>query len=160
MNRIEKLREHINSELLAIADLENRRIAYQHLYTVSVFAAMIAVKRGENPELATMAGMLHDFYSFMKMDSKDHGHKGAVFSKEVLERLAITNNEETQKISNAIYHHCDKGTVGYPFDEVLKDADVLAHCLHDITEAPVSWEVKRFEKLKKEFGFGAVNTLC
>jgi len=41
-----------------MTDTEDRRCAYLHLYSVSILAAMIAMKRGENAELATMAGML------------------------------------------------------------------------------------------------------
>jgi len=152
MNRIEKLREHIDSILLVMTDTEDRRCAYLHLYSVSILAAMIAMKRGENAELATMAGMLHDFYTYAKSDSKDHAHKGSPFSKEVLNDLGITTDEETDLICNAIYNHSDKGTIGSSFDEVLKDADVLQHCLYNVTEPPMAHEIKRFEKLKKEFG--------
>ena len=152
MNRTERLREHIDGVLLAMTDTEERRIAYLHLYSVSIIAAMIAMKRGEDAELATMAGMLHDFYTYANMDSKDHAHKGAVFSRELLGQLGITSQEETDKICSAIYNHSDKAGVGTSFDEVLKDADVLQHCLYNITIPPMSHEVERFENLKKEFG--------
>ena len=152
MNRIEKLREHIDSVLLAMTDTENRRCAYLHLYSVSVLAAMIAEKRGEDAELATIAGMLHDFYPYAKSDYGDrHAQKGAVFSKEVLEQLEITTPEETEKICGAIYNHSDKGEIGTPFDEILKDADVMQHCLYNTTVPPMPHETERFEKLKEEF---------
>ena len=154
MNRTEKLREHIDSVLLVMNDTEERRCAYLHLYSVSILASMIAMKRGENTELATIAGMLHDFYTYAKMDSKDHARKGAAFSREVLEHLGITSDEETEKICSAIYNHSDKGTIGSSFDEVLKDADVLQHCLYNIAVPPMAHEILRFEKLKTEFGLG------
>ena len=31
--------------------------------------------RRENTELATIAGMLHDIYSYSSMDTNDHAHK-------------------------------------------------------------------------------------
>jgi HD superfamily phosphodiesterase len=154
MNRTEKLREHIDKVLLDMIDTEDRRCAYLHLYSVSMLAAMIAMKRGENAELATIAGMLHDFYTYAKTDMKDHAHKGAPFSRNVLETLGITTDEETEIICNAIYNHSDKGETGSSFDEVLKDADVLQHCLYNITLPPMTHEAERFEKLKKEFGLG------
>ena len=157
MNRTEKLREHIDSVLLAMTDTEERRCAYLHLYSVSIIAAMIAMKRGENAELATMAGMLHDFYTYAKTDMKDHAHKGAAFSKGVLTGLEITSSEETEIICNAIYNHSDKAAAGASFDEVLKDTDVLQHCLYNITVPVMPHETERFEKLKKEFGLNTTN---
>ena len=113
---------------------------------------MIAMKRGENAELAAMAGMLHDFYTYAESDTKDHAHKGAPFSRDVLQTLGITTDEETEIICNAIFNHSDKGTIGCPFDEILKDADVLQHCLYNVTVPPMSHEIARYEKLMKEFG--------
>jgi hypothetical protein len=53
--------------------------------------ALIAQKRGEDTELAMMAGMLHDIYSYAKMDITDHAHKGAILAKEILASLRITD---------------------------------------------------------------------
>ena len=36
-----------------------------------------------------MAGMFHDIYSYVKMDTKDHAHKGAVLAEEILTTLQI-----------------------------------------------------------------------
>ena len=153
MNRIEILRKHIDEVLLNMTDVEERRCAYLHLYGVAQSCALIALKRGENAELATMAGMLHDIYSYSKMDTKDHAHKGAVLAKEILASLRITNNDETKMICDAIYAHSDKEVVHSDFDEVLKDADVFQHGLYnpmiDIVEAH---RKERYEKLKLEFG--------
>lgn len=56
MNRIEILRKHIDEILLNMTDVEERRCAYLHLYGVAQSSALIALKRGENAELATMEG--------------------------------------------------------------------------------------------------------
>ena len=37
-------------------------------------------------------------------------------------------------ICSAIYHHGDKLVVDSPFDELLKDADVISHTLNDPTK--------------------------
>jgi HD superfamily phosphodiesterase len=63
MNRIEVLRQYIDNILLNMSDVEERRCAYVHLYGVAQYCVLIALKRGENAELAIMAGMLHDIYS-------------------------------------------------------------------------------------------------
>ena len=152
MNRTEKLREYIDGVLLEMTDAEDRRCAYLHLYSVSIIAAMIAMKRGENAELAAIAGMLHDFYTYANTDMADYAYKGAAFSRGGLEKLDIVNKDELGAICSAIYHHSDKSVTDEPFDEVLKDAGVLQHCLYNVTLPVMPHEVLRFESLKNEFG--------
>ncbi len=152
MNRIEVLRQYIDNILLNMLDVEERRCAYVHLYGVAQYCALIALKRGENVELAIMAGMLHDIYSYAKMDTKNHAHKGAVLAREILTSLQITNEDETKIICDAIYTHSEKGLVHFAFNEVLKDADILHHCLYNPTLEIMPHEKSRYEKLKIEFG--------
>ena len=58
VNRIEKVREAVDAVLLNVADDAERRCGYAHLYGVSQACVLIALKRGENAELAATAGML------------------------------------------------------------------------------------------------------
>lgn len=78
MDRIEKVREVVDEILLNMPDDKERRCAYLHLYGVSQACALLALKREENVELAVIAGMLHDIYSYANMDSQDHAHKEEV----------------------------------------------------------------------------------
>lgn len=152
MNRIEILRKYIDDILLNMKDVEERRCAYVHLYGVAQFCALIALKRGENAELATMAGMLHDIYSYAKMDTIDHAHKGAILAREILTSLQITNDDETKLICDAIYTHSEKEIIHSNFDEVLIDADVFQHSVYNPTFEIMPHEKGRYEKLKLEFG--------
>lgn len=152
MNRIEILRKYLDEIILNMADVEERRCAYVHLYGVAQFCTLIALKRGENAELATMAGMLHDIYSYAKMDTKDHAHKSAALAREILTLLQITNDDETKMICDAIYNHSEKEAVHSDFSEVLKDADVFQHCLYNPMFEIKAHEKNRYEKLKAEFG--------
>ena len=115
--------------------------------------ALIAQKRGEDTELAMMAGMLYDIYSYAKMDITDHAHKGAILAREILASLRITNDDETEMICDAIFSHSEKETRHSDFNEVLKDADVFQQCLYDPTvEISAPERKNRYEKLKREFG--------
>jgi HD superfamily phosphodiesterase len=152
MNRIEILRKYIDEILLSMTDVEERRCAYLHLYGVAQACALIALKRGDNAELATMAGMLHDIYSYAKMDSRDHAHKGAILAGEILISLQITNEDETKMICDAIYNHSEKEVVHSDFNEILIDADVFQHCLYNPMFEIMSHEKNRYKKLKLEFG--------
>ena len=151
-NRIEKVRAYVDDVLLHMTDTDERRCAYVHLYGVAQACAMIAQKRKENVELAIVAGMLHDIYSYKAMDSRDHAHKGAVMAKEILENLEIFTDAEIEMICGAIYKHSDKTEKHAPFVEILIDADVLQHCIYNPFVTAAEHEKKRYENLKKEFG--------
>jgi len=153
MNRIEVLREYIDEVLLKPTDARERRNAYVHLYGVSQACALIALRRGQDAELATVAGMLHDIHSYANMDTEDHAHKGAVLAREVLESLQIANDDETEMICDAIYTHSEKKVLHSDFNEVLKDADVFQQCLYNpIIEIQTPERKNRYERIKSDFG--------
>lgn len=151
-NRIEKLREYIDEILLNMKDAEDRRCAYLHLYGVSQACAMIALKRNQNVELATIAGMLHDLYSYKTMNTENHAECGAILARRILEELELTSGSETDLICSAIRNHSSKATTHSAFDEVLKDADVLQHCLYNPLFPVMEHEKYRFTNLLNEFG--------
>ena len=133
-------------------DVDDRTSAIVHLNGVALGATMLAKKRGFDPELAAMAGILHDLHAYKTGSYDDHAHKGAELAREILEELALTTSEETDMICSAIYHHDDKLVVDSPFDELLKDADVISHTLNDPTKDIKEKEKSRYESICKEFG--------
>lgn len=151
MSRLKELRTYVNAQLNRMEDADARISAVNHLYGVSLAAVMIARKRGLDPELAAMAAMLHDLHAYKSGSYDDHAHKGAALAEEILHELKLTNEEENRIICSAIYHHDDKQTVDSPMDEVLKDADVIHHCLNDPSKAVKEKEKSRFENLCREF---------
>lgn len=150
MDRIEKVREIVDKILLEMTDPEERRCAYLHLYGVSQACALLSIKRKENVELAVVAGMLHDIYSYANMDSQDHAHKGAVMARNILDSLNVFSEEEKNLICTAIYNHSDKSIAHDSLDEILKDADVMQHILYNPLFDIKQHEQKRFCCLKKE----------
>lgn len=151
MNRIEKVREVVDEILLTMPDDKERRCAYLHLYGVSQACALLALKRGENVELAVIAGMLHDIYSYANMDSQDHAHKGAVMARNIIDSLNMFSEDEKELICTAIYNHSDKSVVHDSLDEILKDADVMQHVLYNPLFDIKQHEQKRFGSLQDEF---------
>ena len=152
MDRMEAVRDVVDGILRDMPDGEERKFAYIHLYGVAQAAALIAKKRGENEELAVVAAMLHDIYSYKNAYTPDHAHKGAVIARAILNELKIFSIEEINLICSAIYRHSDKGTIDSPFDEVLKDADAMQHILYNPLFAVREQELERFYHLKAEFG--------
>lgn len=142
----------MDAELNKMEDADKRNGAVAHLYGVSLAATMIAKKRGLDPELASMAAMLHDLHAYKTGSYDDHAHKGAELARGILGELKLTDEAETELICSAIYHHDDKLVVDGPMDEVLKDADVIHHCMNDLAKAVKEKEQARFEALCAEFG--------
>ena len=153
MSRIKDLQKRVHKILKDnMDDNQKRAAAIAHLHGVSLAAVMIAKKRGENPELAAMAGLLHDLYAYKSGSYDDHAHKGADYAGEVLKDLGITSKEETDIVCSAIWHHDSKAEIDSPMDEVLKDADVIHHSLGDPTKEVKEHEKEMYEKLCREFG--------
>lgn len=134
MSRIKELQKKVHKNLEKIDDNDKRAKAVAHLDGVSLAAVMIAKKRGVNPELAAMAGLLHDLYAYKSGSYDNHARLGAKYARKLLDKMHLTAPEETDMICSAIRHHGDKGDVHAPMDEVLKDADVIHHCLADPTK--------------------------
>ena len=151
-NRIESVREYVDDVLLNISDAFVRRCGYLHVYGVAQFCALIALRRGENAELATIAGMLHDIYTYSTMDPRDHAVKGATVGREILASMQVFSDTEIGAICAAIGSHSDKSSKHSCFVEVLVDADVMQHCLYNPLFAISEHERRRFEDLKSEFG--------
>lgn len=152
MNRLEMVREYVDNVLLKLLDSEYRRCGYMHLYGVSQACVMIAIKRKENTELAAIAGMLHDIYSYTAMDTKDHAHKGSAMARDILSSLSVFEPQEIDQICSAIYNHSSKEKTHDSFDEVLIDGDVMQHCLYNPSFQVHEKEKARYEQLKAEFG--------
>lgn len=64
MGRLKELRKYVENELNKMEDARKRNSAVAHLYGVSLAATMIAKKRGLDPELSSMAAMLHDLHAY------------------------------------------------------------------------------------------------
>ena len=152
MERIGAVQARVDQIIAGQTEKREIKFGYVHLYSVSQACALLAMKRQENVELATIAGLLHDIYAYKTGTRADHAHQGAVLAKEILQETNLFSEEEIETISRAIDHHSDKDTVHTPFDEVLKDADVLQHCMIMPLAEAAPHEAARFSRLKKELG--------
>ena len=150
MGRVKEIRTYINEEIMNIERKDKIPAALEHLYGVSLAATILAKKRGFDPELAAIAGMLHDISAYKTGSYDDHAHKGADMAREILTKIGLTTEEENDLICSAIYHHDDKLLVDAPFDELLKDADVIDHSLTDPSKEVKAKEKERFIALTEE----------
>ena len=151
MGKLKELRKYVDAEINRMENADKRTGAIAHLYGVSLAATIIAQKRGLDAELLSMAAMLHDLHAYKTGSYDDHAHKGAELAREILGELGLTNEKETDLICSAIYHHDDKLVVDSPMDEALKDADVIHHCMNDLSKAIKEKEQARYTALCQEF---------
>ena len=152
MDRIEAVRRRVEAVVEQMSDAGERRMAFAHLNGVAQGCALLALRRGEDAELAIVAGLLHDIHTYATGNPIDHAHQGARMAGEVLNGLGMFEEAEIQTIRLAIYRHSDKAVVHRPFDEILKDADVLQHILYDPTFGASAYERPRFEAVLRELG--------
>ena len=153
MSRVKELQKQVHKVLKCIEENQKRANAAAHLHGVSLAAVILAKKRGENAELAAMAGLLHDLYAYRSGSYDEHAHKGAEYARKILKDMGITTEEETDIICSAIWHHDSKDQTDGPMDEILKDADVIHHSLGDPAKEVKPHEQERYARLCEEFGF-------
>ena len=127
--------------------------ASSHLFGVAQSAALLAGMRGEDIELAYIAGLLHDLYKFTTSDVYEHAEKGAAYAKPLLERSGLFTSKEIETICGAIYFHSTKDKRHLPFDEILKDADVMQSVLASGAMVVSRKQDARWKALRKEFSF-------
>ncbi len=131
MDRLEQLRQVIDMIIRRNPDPEEARCGFVHLYGVSAICAMLAHKRGLDPQICSTAGMLHDIWSYQAGDYTNHGQLGAVEAEKILTSLGSFSLEEIRVICEAIARHSDKETIDGEMAELLKDADVFQHFLYN-----------------------------
>jgi HD superfamily phosphohydrolase YqeK len=152
-NKLEVLRRKVD-KLINCIPQDKQRYYTVHLYGVSHFAAMLAIRRGLDPEIASVCGMLHDIGPVICGNYEDHAARGSLEARKILQSIGMFSDPEIDLITTAIAWHNDKGVVNLPYDELLKDADVLHHCLYDTSMTVAAKEQNRYDHLLIELGCG------
>lgn len=155
MDRLEMVRNEVDKVIFDMPDDFERRCAYLHLYGVAQACSMIAVKRGLNPEIAAISGMLHDIYSYRTGIRKFHSHSSAEEARPLLRDMNIFSPDEQKIILSAIFHHGDKIHIHDDYDEILKDADSLQKYFYNTSFPIDADEAPRLKNILEEFGIQA-----
>jgi len=153
-NRLETLRNEID-KLIYEKRPEKIRFFVEHLYSVARYCSLLALKRNLNQEIAMTSGMLHDIAN-VNGSGDNHALKGAEQAEVLLKTINLYTDEEIKIITTAISKHSDKQAIHEPYDELLKDADVMSHCFYN-PDFPISeWEIERYKNLLEELGCNQV----
>ncbi len=149
-----KVLETVVSQMLDMQPDERRQDGYIHLFRTELAAVLIAKKRGLDTEIAAAAGLLHDYEKYRTGESDGHAKKSADAILPLLAKSELFTPCEIGVIATAIAAHSDKESVGQPYEELLRDADVAAHHFmkdESAVEREYPRAAERFAKLKEEF---------
>ena len=161
-NRVETIRKKINDILNGITDENYRHTFYVHLYGVASFAALLASRRGLDMELAYVAGLMHDVSLLTNPDEyENHCANSAQTAGEILAGTGLFTEGEINIVTNAILYHNDTENTHSPYDEILKDADILQPFFNDIPEPAWQPAKSRLEKILTELNIplGIINKM-
>ena len=156
--RLQQCLEVWDGLLLACPPNEATAEGRRHMFSVSAIAGNLARLRGENAELARIAGIFHDLAAVETGVRKDHAHAGAARARRILEELRqetgapLFSENELDNICAAIYFHTDKERVHFPLAEVLKDADLLDRFLDAPDYDAGKKNRERVPRLRAELG--------
>ncbi|MFD1676719.1 HD domain-containing protein [Alicyclobacillus fodiniaquatilis] len=118
-----------------------------HLSAVSTFASMLAMRRGQDSEIAAIAGLLHDYY-FYKTGIKDFpGPNSADAVRPIIRGMQIFTDEELTVILRSIFYQEDRHQIHGPYEEIIKDAVLLQAYFQDTRKKPSKTDIHRLRNV-------------
>lgn len=136
MDRLEYIRSKVD-QIIENGNTNEKKYAYLHLYGVSNCATLLAFKRGLEPEISALIAILHDIAFYETSIRKNHAINSAKRAKEILEKSELFTENEIYTICKAIEFHSEKAKKHGPYEELIKDSEVLAQYLYN-PKIPVS----------------------
>lgn len=124
--RYEAVAQFVFDEYSKINYAPLRRQALRHTDLVDGYITILAQRRNLDVELLKISALLHDIARFSLNTSLQHAQKGATLAYDILMKIDLFEISEIEQVCQAIRHHSDKNRIDVPFDEALKDADLLA----------------------------------
>lgn len=148
--RYEVVAQFIFDEYSKIYYAPLRHQAMRHTDLVDGWVTLLAQRRHLDLELLKISALLHDLALFSYNASFQHAQKGANLARGILEDMKQFEASEIEQVCQAISHHSDKQRIDTPFDEALKDGDLLARWSVDPSEQFEDDLKQRFNQLKAE----------
>lgn len=162
VKRVNRLLSMLFDDLRMLSDEERDlpiRWSVMHMYSSSQLAKIIALRRGLDMELASIAAALHDIAVIITKKTENHAENSESYVKEMVDKynnkcrknLPMITEEEEIVLIDAIKKHSDKETYSEDaFVELLKDVDAIDRYLHGIKSEDAYLE--RCSRVLKELG--------
>lgn len=151
IKRLESVRVLIQ-EMPLTTENTSKQEAWVHLFGVSNFASMLAMRRGQDLEIAAIAGLLHGFYFYKTGISDFHGLNSADAVRPILRSTQILTDEELSVILRSIFYQDDRHRVHGPYEEIVKDAILLQMYFHNTGNNLSKTDVHRLQNVFVELG--------
>jgi len=121
-------------------------------------ATLLANKRGLDPEIITVAMILHDLGRIPTGVFPGHDMAGVPLVRGLLKRMEDFTQEEVDLIVRLTQTHRQKDEIGDPYEECIRDADVLDVYLSGVAGWKRMMEPhrQRLDKLSRELGFKVI----
>jgi HD superfamily phosphodiesterase len=157
-NRLEILRHEVDKLIMVTHanEIYSIRKRFGHFYGGSFFCTLLAIRRKLNEELATTCGLLHDIGYLSGSSGENHAKEGAEQAEVLLRKINQHDDDEINIITTAISRHSDKHVIHEPYDELLKDADVMSACLYNHDLRIHETYVIRYNSIFKELGCNSI----
>ncbi|MBT2764073.1 CHAP domain-containing protein [Paenibacillus sp. ISL-20] len=154
-SRVESIRILVNEMISSMDSTLKKQEASVRLYGVSSIASIIAMKRGIEPEIAAVAGLLHYFYHYKTGIIHYPGINSAEAVRPIIRDLGIFSKEEQLVILRAIFYQDQREQTHSLYDELIKDAIVLHKFLQNMDQTVPHLDIKRLLNLLDEFSIEA-----
>ena len=129
MNRSLKLLYRMLEELQKVpADIpRDETLAWEtvHMISSARTAWILALSRGEDPELCACAAAVHDFGRIRNGVQAGHAEAGFLPVTAFLKETGLFTDVEIGAIAQAVRNHSRKTETGTGLEEIVKDADVI-----------------------------------
>lgn len=130
MKKLLKLQAELLKLIEEYADVPDHRdqpVVWErvHMASSARLAYLLAEERRVDPLLASCACSIHDIGRIITGQQKGHAEMGYHPAKRFLQKLDMFTEDEIEEMARAVKNHSNKGEVGTPLEEIVKDADVL-----------------------------------
>lgn len=122
-----------------------------HVSTVSHLMYVLGLRRGLDPDISEVIGLLHDIGRIKNLDlSKTHGVTGANYLMHSMSDYYDCEIEVKSLIVSSISNHSDKKSIHDPYSELLKDCDVFHRFLTGEYVSGKKHKDIRIKRVRKE----------
>ncbi|MHA6531644.1 CHAP domain-containing protein [Paenibacillus sp. BAC0078] len=152
VKRIENVRGLVQEMLLNTGETGYKKKTGVHLYGVSNFASMLAMRRGQDPEIAGIAGLLQGYY-FYRTGIKDFpGPNSADAVRPILRSTQLFSDEEQHVILRSIFYQENINRTQGPYEEIIKDAILLQMYFQNTGNYSSKAVINRLQNVFNELG--------
>ena len=163
VRRLNLILEMLLEKAKELSDIERDQPlewSIMHMYSCSQLAKLLALKRDLDPEIAGIAGAIHDLAIIETGIFKNHGIDGEKFVKDFLKNYnniyGLENGMVTEKelsiIIEATIHHSDKKNYSNnEYVELIKDVDSFDRYLHG--KETYEFYTKRTNRVLKDLNY-------